>query len=170
MEQIFGEENHVGNISIMHNPKGRDAEHISSSHEYMILYAKNLSELRTNDFIHTDDELARKFPKLDDYGSYRELPLKRTGSDSLREDRPLMFFPFLYDEIEGKITLLPDEEYNRIYNKNLNTFDDPYLNDLKARYEQQGLQFILPVSELGRPLRWRWVIPVASRQFITMSS
>jgi len=34
LRSAYGEENHIANIAIMHNPKGRDQKHVADCHEY----------------------------------------------------------------------------------------------------------------------------------------
>lgn len=156
MEQIYNKNNFISNIPIMHNPKGRDAEHIASAHEYLILFSKAKEKLKTNDFKHDDSALGKKYPLKDEDGCYRELPLKRTGSDSLREERPYMYFPFVYDKNKEQINIIPTEEYKYIYDDETKSFNDKYVEDLKEKYAAQNLELIFPVREDGVLLRWRW--------------
>ncbi len=45
MDEIFGEDNFIGNLSVENNPKGRkNAKFISVSSEFVILYAKKINE------------------------------------------------------------------------------------------------------------------------------
>lgn len=45
MDEIFGEDNFIGNLSVENNPKGRkNAKYISVSSEFVILYAKKINE------------------------------------------------------------------------------------------------------------------------------
>ncbi|MAZ65506.1 MAG: site-specific DNA-methyltransferase [Kangiellaceae bacterium] len=153
--QVFGEVNHLGNLAIMHNPKGRDQKYIASSHEYTMMFAKNKSNAKTNRLKLSDSKVTDKYPKVDAGGSsYRELPLRRRGSSPAREDRPFMYFPFLYNESNGDISVIPFEEYELIYRNR--KFDDEYVDQLKTKYEALGLMFILPVRDDDSLGRWRW--------------
>ena len=153
--QIFGEENHLGNIAIMHNPKGRDQKYIASAHEYTMMFSKDKSKANTNRLKLSDTKVADKYPKKEEDGSrYRELPLRRRGSSPFREDRPYMYFPFLWKESIGEISVLPPEEYKLIYeDKN---FNDDYVDSLKKKYEALGFTFILPIRDDDSLGRWRW--------------
>lgn len=157
MSQVFGINNFISNIAILTNPKGRDQEFIAQAHDYNVLYAKNKSVAKTYDFLLSEEEMLKKYPLEDENNDfYRELPLKRTGSEKFREDRPFMFFPFIYDRKSAKLDVLPEGEYLNIYNKIINKFNDEYLLSLKKDYEYKGYEFILPVDEGGNYLRWRW--------------
>lgn len=42
MNEVFGEENFIAQITVLSNPRGRQLEkYVATSHEYLILYAKN---------------------------------------------------------------------------------------------------------------------------------
>ena len=106
IETIYGYENFVANLAIQQNPRGRsDAMHIAPSHEYTLLYAKNLPLLETNELLQSVDDLNKKYPKHDDISSYRELPLRRSGSNSKRTERPNLFFPIYFDRELNKLSL-----------------------------------------------------------------
>lgn len=154
LDMNFGQANCISTIAIQTNPKGRDQGFIAQSHDYTLIYALNKRLAKTNDFRLTSEEVAKKFSKSCDGFSARELPLKRTGSDKLRENRPYMYFPFLFNKEKGELSLVPREEYNKIYNGK--TFDDEYIEGLRVNYAQLGFDFILPVAEDRTKLRWRW--------------
>ncbi|MCH5360408.1 site-specific DNA-methyltransferase [Escherichia fergusonii] len=153
--EIFGENNHLSNIAIMHNPKGRDQTYIASSHEYTMMFAKNKAYAEVNRLKLTGDEIDQKYPKMDTQGrKYRDLPLRRSGSASSREDRPYMYFPFIYNPETEEINVIPRSEYDLIYKDN--KFDDIFVEKLKNKYESEGMSFILPIRDDGSLGRWRW--------------
>jgi len=156
LDQIFGTENFISNIAILTNPKGRDQEYIAQAHDYSILYANNKTFAETYNFKLSKEELGKKYAKSNESESFRELPLKRTGSEKLREDRPYMFFPFFYNSKEDLAILPTQEEYSQIYKKELNQFDDVFLEKLIAKYNELNYHAILPVDDKGNYLRWRW--------------
>jgi adenine-specific DNA-methyltransferase len=156
LDNSYGATNFISNLAIQHNPKGRDQEHIASSHEYLIMYAKNKQLASTNSFTIKGKDFETKYPVVDENGRYRELPLKRTGSDSLRTDRPYMFFPFLINKSNNELSIITDDEYKEIYNSSTKEFNDNYVSSLKTRYEDEGYYFILPKNDKGGLLRWRW--------------
>lgn len=99
-DEVFGEENFVGELSIVNNIAGRsDSKDIAQAHEYALIYQK------TNEFISYGIELSQA--QLDEYkfsdkvGKYRKQGLRKRGSNSKREDRPNMYYPIYFD-IENK--------------------------------------------------------------------
>ncbi len=154
LRQVLGDENHIANIAIMHNPKGRDQGHIADCHEYTIVMARDKSSAKTYRFELTETLLIKKYPKTGTHGRYRELPLRRSGSGAQREDRKRMYFPFIYDSLNDLLSVVPRNEYESILVDG--KFDDEYVVELRNRYVQNGLVFILPIREDGTHGRWRW--------------
>ncbi len=156
MDCVFGSNNFISNIAILTNPKGRDQEHIAQAHDYTVIYAKDKKYAETYYFSLSEDELNKKYALSDGNVRYRELPLKRTGSGKRREDRPFMFFPFIYNIETKTLSIISKDEYEKIYDKTTNSFNDDFLYALKEKYESSGYIFILPQDEKGNFLRWRW--------------
>jgi len=154
VKQIYGDNNFIANIAIMHNPKGRDQAHIADCHEYTILAAKDIEKASTGRLKLSEKDLALKYSKSEGERKYRELPLRRSGSGSQRQDRPYMFFPFIYDESTNQLSVIPEKEYEKIYKGS--TFNDEYIDRLSKKYQEQGLNFILPIRDDGSYGRWRW--------------
>ena len=107
MKSIFGAENHIGTVPVMHNPRGRaDALHLSPAHEYLVFYAKNYEQLETNQLLQSEKEIAEKYPLRDEISRYRELPFRRSGSNSARGDRPNMFYSIFFNLETRELTLI----------------------------------------------------------------
>ena len=156
MDQVFGVKNAISNIAILTNPKGRDQDFIAAAHDYSVIYAKNKELAKTNNFILNEEEMAKKFSKAKDGEALRELPLKRTGSDKLRENRPYMYFPFFYSVETKELLVIPKEDYKKIYNAKTDTFNDDFLENIIKQYKDNGYIAILPLSSKGEKFRWRW--------------
>lgn len=156
IENTFGIDNVISNIAIFTNPKGRDQEFIAQAHDYTIIYAKNKEKAETNYFTLSDESLKLKYSLTDGNRNYRELPLKRTGSGKTREERPFMFFPFLYNPTTKENGIISKDEYVKIYDKEKKVFNDDYLIELEEKYKRAGFVFIYPKEENGMLLRWRW--------------
>ena len=101
--EIFGESNYIGTISNTNNPKGRsDDKYIATAHEYIVVFAKDISMLTWYGFEPTE-EIIKRYNKTDTDGQkYREIDLRKTGENDLREDRPNLFYYFYYNETTGK--------------------------------------------------------------------
>ena len=156
MENVFGIDNFISNIAIFTNPKGRDQGFVAQAHDYSVIYAKNKRLAKTYNFRLSNEELLKKFSKSKNGESLRELPLKRTGTGKFREERPYMFFPFLFHKVDKTLMVVPKDEYEQIYDTQNKVFNDDFLNELICKYESKGYAVILPVSEDGDLLRWRW--------------
>ena len=153
MDEIFGEENFVGQLPTIMNLKGNNDEFgFSGTHEITMVYAKqkDLSEL--NYFPYDENELEEW--DEDNKGYFKKgAPLRATGAEDKREDRPEMFYPIL---IKGEdVCTIEIDEFKRLYNKETKQFDDDYLLKLKNEYENLGYDFVLPLSNSNYG-RWRW--------------
>ena len=98
-DEVLGEENCLGIVANINNPKGRsDDKYIATSHEYVIIYAKNEISVKWYGFEPTDDKIIKRYNKTDNNGKkYREIDLRKTGENDLREDRPNLFYYFYYN-------------------------------------------------------------------------
>lgn len=113
MNEIFGEENFITQITIQSNPRGRQSERfVATVHEYVLGYARN-SELCSVAGMALTEEQIRDFKYKDETGrSYRLLGLRQRGSASRREERPDMFFPIYINPSNGKISLTKDRQFS----------------------------------------------------------
>ena len=104
MDEIFGEENRLGLVTVMHNPRGRsDDKYFATSHEYALFYSKNINHAITYK-IDLTQEQADAFSQLDEISNFRHLPLKRTGSNSTPKERPKLFYPIYVNKKTSQIT------------------------------------------------------------------
>jgi adenine-specific DNA-methyltransferase len=94
--ELFGEDNFVGQISVINNLKGRnDRKNIATCHEYLLIFGKHAFE--ANGLPLTDEQRA-EFDKTDENGNaYQLRDLRKRGRPDRREDRPNMYFPIYYD-------------------------------------------------------------------------
>ena len=141
IEEIFGVDNCLGVIANTNNPKGRsDDKYIATAHEYILAYAKNINTVTWYGFEPTE-EITRRYNKLDSNGKmYREIDLRKTGENDLREDRPNLFYYFYYNEATGDF--YPD----------------------RADVQKSGYIQIKPQREDGREGNWRWGLDTATSQ------
>lgn len=95
--EVFGEANYITTIANINNPKGRsDDKYFATAHEYIVVY-KN--EDVTIKGFEPEEKVLRRYNKKDDEGrSYRFIDLRKTGDSDKREDRPNMFYNFMYCE------------------------------------------------------------------------
>lgn len=92
MNEIFGEENFLGNIvRSTGQTTGQDSGGLGSSFDFILAYSKqvdiDLSGLPLN------DHDMKRFNNEDENGKYAYDQLRKTGSADRREDRPNMYYP-----------------------------------------------------------------------------
>jgi len=95
-DEIFGVGNFVRAIACINNPKGRsDDKYIATAHESILVYRKTNNLLL--DGFKPDEKITKRYTKNDELGIYREIDLRKTGDGDTRNDRPNMFYPFIYN-------------------------------------------------------------------------
>jgi len=130
-DEIFGEENLIACIANVNNPKGRsDDKYVATAHEYLMIYKKHETLLGG---WKPEAKVTKRYRKSDSNGlSYREIDLRKTGDADKREDRPNMFYYFLYEEKTGNLQVTKNEAI------------------------PQGWIQIKPIRDDGSDGRWRW--------------
>ena len=139
---IFAEKNCLGVIANINNPKGRsDDKYVATAHEYILVYAKDIDKVIWYGFEPTDDNIIKRYNKTDDNGKkYREIDLRKTGENDLREDRPNLFYYFYYNQSTGDF--YPSQDGNG----------------------RDGYIVIRPLREDGKEGNWRWGMTTALSQ------
>jgi adenine-specific DNA-methyltransferase len=133
VKEIFGEENLLAIVANVNNPKGRsDDAYFATSHEYLIVVAKNISQVDISGFA-PEERITKRYNKTDEYGKlYREIDLRKTGDADLREDREDMFYYFYYNEKKEDLRVS------------------------KEKLKLDGFREIIPLREDGKEGRYRW--------------
>ncbi|WP_096186304.1 site-specific DNA-methyltransferase [Evansella halocellulosilytica] len=105
LDEIFGESNRLGVVSVVHNPGGRqDEEHFPTAHENMIIYAKDRLKVKLN-YLPLSKEKIKQFNKKDEYGLYKTRNFRRSGNNSLKTERPKLFYPIYFNTETNDLTL-----------------------------------------------------------------
>ena len=111
------------------------------SHEYLLVYAKDIEKTVWYGFEPIDDIIVRRYNKIDENGKkYREIDLRKTGEKDYREDRPSLFYYFYFNQITGDF---------------YPSFEET---------ERDGYTKIRPLREDGTEGRWRWGIETSRSQ------
>ncbi len=114
LDEIFGEYNRLGVVSVVHNPGGRqDEEFFPTAHENMLIYAKNINHVSIN-YLPLSPEKVKQFNKEDKFGLYKIRNFRRSGNNSLKSERPQLFYPIYYDPISKRLDLSSSEQSVRI--------------------------------------------------------
>lgn len=93
-DEIFGEENFLGNIArATGQTTGQDSGGLGSSFDFILVYGKSAS-LSLSGLPLTPKDIKR-FDNEDEKGLYAYDQMRKTGSNDRREDRPNMFYSIL---------------------------------------------------------------------------
>jgi adenine-specific DNA-methyltransferase len=128
LDELFGEENRLGTVVVIHNPGGRqDDKFIATAHEYMLIYAKNADYAKVGHLEITESKI-KEYKYKDEYGRYKLREFRRSGSNSRRKDRPKLWYPI---------------------------FIHPTTLEVSVE-EKKGFDKILPIDPNGVERVWRW--------------
>lgn len=91
--EVFGEDNFLTCVTrATGTPTGGGFDGLVNELDYMLIYCKNSSVASING-LPMDEEDEKIYDQIDERGRYLIRPLRRTGGEDRREDRPTMFFP-----------------------------------------------------------------------------
>ena len=137
MDEVFGEENCLGIITVENKPSGRTTDKFfATSHEYYLYYCKNPSQVTVNKLFLTQDQSA-EYKLSDEISSYKWRDFLRTGGFSTPEERPNSNYPIYFDPnnntaslniSEGAVEILPIDSkgVNRVWRRTRPTFLEDY--------------------------------------------
>jgi len=140
-DEIFGESNRLGVVTVIHKPEGRQfANFFSPSNEFMLVYAKNKGYAVLNQVI-LDDEQKDRFSESDDQGLYylKNFIRLTDGKYSLRENSPEGFYPiyvskdltvFDVDKKPGYLEVFPITD--RGVERTWKTFGDTFMKKVAS--------------------------------------
>ena len=79
-DEIFGDNNRIGIVTVVHKPEGRNqAKYFATSNEYALFYCKNQNEFEFESVI-LDQEMLKDYDSSDERGSYKlRLNVKNGG-------------------------------------------------------------------------------------------
>ncbi|WP_151944759.1 site-specific DNA-methyltransferase [Aliarcobacter butzleri] len=114
-DEIFGEDNFVGEITIQSNPRGSQASNFFASvDESLLCFAKNTSCLEIRGYLKDLESESGEYNLTDDNGKqYRLLGLRQRGGAWRREDRPKMYYPIYVNPLNGEVSLEKSEKYSK---------------------------------------------------------
>jgi adenine-specific DNA-methyltransferase len=105
-DEVFGEGNYCGQVTVLCNPKGRSQDkYLATCHEYLLIYSKTPLPKGTLSVPKSIDEIASDYPLKDKRGVYRELELRNTHREFGKHNRKNLYYPF-YVSPNGKIDLI----------------------------------------------------------------
>jgi len=115
--EIFGEENFIGQFVVNSTPNARDYGHIGKMHEYVLFYGKDV--LSTSTELLPDED--RHFRFEDSRGPFNIHPLYNSNAAFSSQNRPNLYYPFYLDpqktDKDGflEISLIKNDRLVEIY-------------------------------------------------------
>ena len=132
-DEIFGRNNFIETIIPIMNPRGNQAnKYIATMHEYILVYAKSLSDVVINKLV-LSEEQKKQYKHFDsNTGMYfREIGLRKRGAGSRRVDAPNQWYPIYYNPKSEVITT-------------------------DSNFVDSNFVTIWPMLSNGEEGRWRW--------------
>ena len=115
-DEIFGNENKLGLITVVHKPEGRNqAKFFAPSNEFMLMYSRDINEAVLNKVV-IDEDIMATFDRNDDKGKYRLNNYIRFGGGdlNLRKNKPHFFYPIYVSKDMKHITLTEQTNYVKV--------------------------------------------------------
>jgi len=114
-DEVFGRDNRIAIVTVVHNPKGRNqAKFFSENSEYMLVYAKDITHASFNQ-VAIDDEVLATFDLEDENGKYRYEKYIRARTVWSRQNRPKNWYPIYVSKDLKKITSKFHKDYYELY-------------------------------------------------------
>ncbi|MFZ3575371.1 site-specific DNA-methyltransferase [Tenacibaculum finnmarkense] len=115
--EVFGEENRIGIVSVVHKPEGRNQEKFfGTSNEFMLVFAKNKDKTNFNNIILTEEK-KEEFNLTDSLGVYKQKNFIRLtdGKYATRENKPDFYYPIYVSQDLKQVSLKERENYIAVY-------------------------------------------------------
>ena len=146
LNEVFGEQNHLGTVIIKNNPQGRSSvTGFQISHEYALFYSKSpdavLGKLPRN-----EEQLAR-YKEKDEYGLFEWRNFRAQYSS----ESPKMAYP-IFVKKDGSDFRIPKMKWNDIA-KQYDLQEDLLPDEI----------ITLPIDENGRKRTWKWSIETVNK-------
>ncbi len=114
-DEVFGRENRIAIVTVVHNPKGRNqAKFFSENSEYLLVYAKNIEQSKFNQ-VAIDKEVLESFNLEDEKGKFRYEPYIRARTVWSRENRPKNWYPIYVSKDLKDITSEKKDGYYELF-------------------------------------------------------
>ena len=128
-DEVFGSESFIAQICIVSNRRGRQSEIVATTHEYLLVYARDAESCEIAGQRLSEKQLEDYKYETDDGRKYRVRGLRHRGNASLRSDRPNMYFPIFIDPETRRVSLDASEQFS---------------------------EKVLPRKSTGEDGRWEW--------------
>ncbi|MBZ7948048.1 site-specific DNA-methyltransferase [Campylobacter sp. RM9929] len=130
-DEIFGEENFVACMPIITNPGGRDYGEIAITHEYLLVYQKNI-EFKA---LYMIKDKEKKFQYADKQGGFNIMELRNRNIVFNSHNRPNLYYPFYVNE--------------------KNNIDNNGFYEISLKKQNDWIE-VFPLESQGIQTVWRW--------------
>ena len=153
-DEIFGEANSIAVLPTIMNLKGNQDEFgFAGTHEYTLVYAKDIKQCSIKHFEVDEDDMANW--DMDSIGYYKKgANLKSTGVNAPRSRRSNLYYPILINNRTLSVSTISEEEYLQCHTDDFDA-DDIAIEGIQQKYELQGYTVLLPITD-GEKMSWRW--------------
>lgn len=115
-DEVFGEKNKIGIVTVVHKPEGRNQEKFfGTSNEFFLVYAKNKGIATFNDVI-IDSEKLKEYEFTDKQGKYKKKDFIRRadGKYATRQAKPNFWYPIYVSDDFKEITTVDKKGYQKV--------------------------------------------------------
>lgn len=116
-DEIFGQDNRLGIVSVVNNPMGRNqAKYFSTINDFMLIYCKNNEFAVFNNVVLNEDFL-KTFDKEDEKGRYKLKNFIRVGGGdaNLRVNKANFWYPIYVSKDLSQLSLNYKEGFYEVY-------------------------------------------------------
>ena len=146
MNEIFGEENHLGTVVIKNNPQGRsNVTGFQISHEYGLFYGG--AKAKIGGLARNENQLSR-YKECDEYGPFEWRNFRAQYSS----ESPKMVYP-IFVKKDFSDFRIPQMEWDD-ETKKYTLLEQPENDEIIS----------LPIDESGRQRTWKWSIETVLRE------
>ena len=153
MNELFGEDYHLGTVVIKNNPSGRSTSRgFAVAHEYALFYCKN-TQVKIGRLRRTDKQLQR-YKEKDNFGHFEWVNFRKHGG--YKHESPKMYYP-IFINIENDSLRIPEVKWNKEADE-----------WIVLENEKNNEVVVYPHDEEGRQRRWKWGIERAKAEISEM--
>ncbi len=176
-DEIFGEENRLGIISILHNPEGRqNAKYFTATNEFLLVYRKTNNSKFNPVYLQENFKDSKNiediYNKSDDKGLYKEEEFVRLGGGNacLRKNKPNGWYPLYVSQDLKDISLnkktnysevlpITDSGQERTWKIIAKSFEDKFkIGDIFAKKENNKIKIYEKYRiDKGSPITTCWI-------------
>lgn len=152
LDEIFGRENFDNCITTIVKTEGRRYGNLAKSHEYILMYAKDISKAATNEI----EKIGHKFSFHDELGGFDLTDLRNQNAVAFNStNRPNLRYPFYVNSINAdkdgfcNVTTVKNDDYTEVYPITVNNLDSVWRWGKPKSLENENENLIARMSSDG---------------------